>query len=108
MKQPNFHPPRVLAVLQAAERAGYRVKWENRQNTSLLYRGSYVGGWNCTASHWYIRDTAVGKNAELLRRHRFSLRSRASGQLHWQLAGEAGAPSFKTVVGELTGVPIVE
>lgn len=108
MNQPDCHPPRVLAVLQAAERADNRVKWENRQNTSLLHNGRFVGGRNRTARHWYIRNSAVGKNAALLRKHGFSLHSRASGQRHWQLAGEAGASAFRSVVGDLTGVPIIE
>ena len=103
MTQPNNHPPRVSAVLQAAERAGYRVKWENRQNTSLMHAGRYVGGWNRMERHWYIRDSAVGKNAALLRRHGFSLHSGATGQRHWQLAGTAGASAFRSVVGGSAG-----
>ena len=108
MNQIDSHPPRVLALLQAAERAGYRVRWENRQNTSLMHNGRFVGGWNRIARHWYIRDSAVGKNAALLRKHGFTLHSRASGQRHWQLAGVAGASAFRSVVGDLTGVPIIE
>ena len=34
MNQMDFHPSRVLALLQAAERAGYRVKWEASETRS--------------------------------------------------------------------------
>ena len=106
--EPNGLPSPVLVLLQAAERAGYRVKWKNRQNTSLMHNGRYVGGWNRPARHWHIRDSAVGKNAVLLRKHGFSLHSRATAQRHWQLAGVAGASALRSVVGDLTGVPIIE
>ena len=98
-------PEPVAAFLRAAAKAGYEVRWWNRQNISLLYDGRYLGGWNYKAEHWYVRATALGERSSLPHQHGFE--PRRNGTL-WQRSGKASpkeaTDAFHAVIKDLEGV----
>ena len=100
-------PDPVAAFLTAAAKAGYEVRWWNRQNISLLYDGRYLGGWNYKAEHWYVRTTALGVRSSLPHRHGFE--PKRNGTL-WQRSGKTtpkeATDAFDSVIKELVCVEI--
>ena len=104
---PDSLPGAVAAFLAAAAKAGYEVRWGNRQNISLLYAGRWLGGWNYKAGHWYVRASALGDCSSLPRRNGFE--PRRHGTL-WQRSGKASpqeaTDAFRCVINELMDVVI--
>ena len=100
-------PEPVAVFLVAAAKAGYEVRWSNRQNLSLLYEGHWLGGWNYKARHWYVRASAVGEHGSLPRQHGFEPRRHGS---HWQRSGRKlpaeATDAFHSVLKALTGVTV--
>ena len=100
-------PEPVAVFLVAAAKAGYEVRWSNRQNLSFLYEGHWLGGWNYKAKHWYLRASAVGEHSSLPSQYGFEPRRNGA---HWQRSGRKvpgdATDAFHSVVKALTGVAI--
>ena len=104
-------PMPVVDLLVAAEKAGFEVLWNARQNISMRY-GDRVSryGWNTGRNgnpvHWYIRSSALGHHPiSLLRDHGFEVERH--GEVWTRLAGDdigAATEDFRSAIEVLTGV----
>ena len=102
-------PEPVAEFLRAAAKAGYEVRWWNRQNISVLYDGRYLGGWNYKAEHWYVRATALGQRKSLPSQHGFEPRR---NRTVWVRSGKAtpreATDAFRAVIKALKDVTIID
>ena len=97
--------PAVCAFFDAAEDAGYE-KRRGKRNISLLLKGRFIGGWNTVEGHWYITAvTAIGHEAKLDELG-FGTHNRKRQGVTWILRGAARAPTFKTALRHVAGVPV--
>ena len=109
MNQPegrtNRLPPAVAALFGTAEKAGY-TKRPGKQNFSLVLNGRVIGGWNTLEGHWYITArSAIGHEATL-EELGFGTHNRKRQGVTWILPGAARAPTFKTALLHVAGVPV--
>ena len=97
--------PAVSAFFDAAKDAGYK-KRPGKQNISLLLKGKFIGGWNTVEGHWYITaGSAIGHEAKLGKLG-FGTHTRKRQGVIWILPGAAQAPTYKTALRHVAGVPV--
>ena len=109
MNRPEGNPsplvPAVAALLADAVAAGYK-KRRGRQNISLRVYGQVIGGWNTVERHWYITaGSAIGHEARLDALG-FGTHNRKQQGVTWILPGASQAPTFKTALRHVAGVPV--